>query len=207
MYSMSTNVYQACAPELLVPLTIYAPDEDEARDTFALWAAIHQPTWSRQPASLEEVSPEWLAERPQLAKAVDRAKRTAMHDAVLLFRDHESGWFAVEVQQQATGAIAPIEPRVRSFQVRSSVEGPDGLEVIVFAFDLAAAIQQYIDYREEHFGPVTHPYTVEEFSRWTLTGEQTVLRKLMDLGAIGVAGWSPTKGWNIYPPTHPMAGE
>jgi hypothetical protein len=78
---------------------------------------------------------------------------------------------------------------------------------MVFAFDEANAIQQYIDYRESFFGSVTHLYELREFSRWKLTGDQTALRELMDLGVIGIAGWSPTNGWSIYPPDHEMAGE
>ncbi len=203
---MSTNVYLAWAPELTVPLTIYAPNEAEARDTYAFWCAIHQPGWSREPAQITEVAVEWLKERPQLAAAVERAKRISMHDAVLLFHSHEGGWFAVEVHQQATGAIAPVEPIVRSFEVRSDFDGLVGREVMVFAFDLPNAIQIYLDYRESSCGPVTHSYTVTEFSRWTLTGDQTILRTMMDMGATGVAGWSSAKGWGIYPPCHDLAG-
>lgn len=76
----------------------------------------------------------------------------------------------------------------------------------MFAFDEANAVQQYLDYRENAFGSVPDDFELRVLSRWKLTGEQTILRELMDLGVIGIAGWSSGCGWSIYPPTHEMAG-
>lgn len=205
---MTTNVFLVWAPELTVPLTIYAQTADEARETFALWCAIHQPRWTRVPQRLEEVTEEWLRDRPQLAQAIERARRHSMNDAVLWFHSNEGGWFAIDVHEQMNvGAIAPIEPRVRAFEIKSQIEDMEGVEVMVFAFSPEDAAQMYLDYRETFFGPVEHPFTINEFSRWLLTGGQTHLRDLMEMGVTGIAGWSPASGWGIFPPTHELAGE
>lgn len=203
---MTTNVFQGWSPESSLPVVIFAASAADAADTFALWSSIHMPDWSNTPAKIQEMSSEWLAERPQLAAAVARARATSMYDAVLLFRDHKAGWFAVGVEATAIGTIAPVEPAVRSFQVRRSVEGLEGREVMVFAHDVTHAIQLYTEYRETYGSPVDTPFEVLEFLRWTLTGEQTILRELMDLGVIGIAGWAPNHGWSIYPPSHRLAG-
>jgi len=203
---MSTNVFLVWAPESTVPLTVFAPSSEAAVETYTLWAAIHMPTWSHEPIRVQEVAPEWLGDRPQLEAAARRASHTGMHDAVLLFRDHVAGWIAVPAYAERVGAIAPVEPRVRSFEVRVQMDDRWNLAVMVFAESIEEAVQLYIDHCELNGGRVDHAYRVTEFSRWQLGGERRVLREQMDLGMTGVAGWSSERGWAIYPPGHELAG-
>lgn len=201
------TIFLVWSRESSVPLTIFAPSGSEAFITYQEWVAIHSPGWSRDPALIEEVSYHWLAERPQLAEAVARAIETKMHDAVLLFVNHVAGWLAVPTHAARIGAIAPPEPLVRCYEVRVEKEGLEGVEVMVFAHDPEHTLRLYCEWHETFFGAIDHPYEIREFSRWTLTGDQTVLRDQMDTGCVGIAGWSPTRGWSIYPPDHEMAGE
>jgi hypothetical protein len=83
----------------------------------------------------------------------------------------------------------------------------EGVEVIVFARDPEHSLQFYREWHMTFFGECNNPFVVEEFSRWTLTSDQTVLQEQMDMGSVGGAGWSSIKGWSIYPPDHEMAGD
>ncbi|MFM6828837.1 MAG: hypothetical protein ACKOVA_00655 [Novosphingobium sp.] len=127
-----------------------------------------------------------------------------MHDAVLLFRNHEAGWIATSCNSERIGAIAPVEPLVRSFEARIEVEGFGGVDALVFARDANHALELYLVYRGGNEAGTQ--ITIREFSRWTLTGGHTRLREEMDMGTFGVAGWTPETGWKIYPPDHDLAG-
>lgn len=203
---MSTSVFKIWSAESSVPLTVYAPNTDEATETFALWCAINMPGWSRQPVRIEILTEEQLAQQPQLSAAVARAKKVGMHDAVLLFRNHDAGWLAVDCNAERIGSVAPPEPLVRSFEARVEVGGNAGVDALVFAHDAAQAMQLYMAHKGVDWFALGHAVTITEFSRWTLTGTQTQLREDMDMGSIGIAGQSPDGGWHIYPPDHERAG-
>lgn len=195
---MSTNVFLIWAPESAVPLTVLARTASDAEDTFAFWCGIHQPHWSMPPAKIEEVTEEWLADRPQLMQLVERPQEQGIPDAAVLFRDHR-GWFAMDVTENPDRAIVPNEPTVRSFSVTTEFDASHGTEVMIFARDVSDALAMYLIYWEKFYGASRHPYVIEEFSRSTLTGDMEILRKQMESGVTGFAGWSPTKGWSIDP--------
>lgn len=204
---MTTDVYRVWSRESSVPLTIFAPSADEAALAFREWVSIHMPAWTKEPAKLEEVSAEQLTDEPQLGNAVERAKATGVHDAVMMFTSHDAGWIAVPTFAAQIGAVAPVEPAVRCYEVRVEKEHIQGVEVIVFAYDQEHALQLYQQWHLTFYGACNHPHLLSTFSRWTLTGDQTVLREQMDMGCVGIAGWSPVRGWSIYPADHEMAGE
>lgn len=180
-----------------MPLTLYARSAKDVEEAFHIWRSINMPAWSGNVWRIVEVDQEWLSDRPQLAKASAWAKRSNMHTAVLLFRNHEAGYIATECNAERIGTFAPIEPLVRSFEVRIEVEGLDGVDALIFALDETHALQLYLDHKGEGWSAKDNRVTVREFSRWTLTGSQTRLREEMDLGVFGVAGWSPEHGWRI----------
>ncbi len=204
---MTTKVYQVWSRECTVPLMIFAPRADEAAVTYREWVVIHSPNWSPEPAQVEQVGDQWLADRPQLANAMQRAASSRLHDNVILFIDHAAGWKAVPTHAAQIGAIAAPEPAVRAYEVRVEKEHLGGVEVMVFAEDPEQAIQLYREWHETFYGELNYPYEIKPFSRWTLTGDQTVLREQMDMGCVGIAAGSPVRGWSIYPPDHEMAGE
>lgn len=199
---MPENVYQAWSDNASVPLTIAATDAETADVVYREWRSIHSLRWSAQPSKIERMDDAWLKDRPQLVDAVRRAVESDRGDCVLYFLGHSAGWLAAPTYSARMGSIAPFEPLVQSFGVRVEKEGMTGLEVMLFARSIEEAIQLYLDWH----GPVHHPYTIRPFSRWTLTGEQTTLREEMDLGMVGVAGWSSEGGYHIYPVDHELAG-
>lgn len=203
---MTTGIYQIWCAESSVPLTVYANDREDAESAFDIWRSINMSSWSGTVSRLEEMDDEWLRDRPQLKKAVEWARKSDMHNAVLVFRNHEAGWIATPPNSERIGAIAPVEPLVRSFEARIKAEGLEGVDALVFTLDVNHALELYLAYRGEVRVPSDTPIVIREFSRWTLTGGHTRLREEMDVGTFGVAGWAPVTGWKIYPPDHDLAG-
>lgn len=203
---MSSSVFRVWCADSSVPLTVYAPNTDEATETFAFWCAINMPGWSRQPVHIETLTEAELAQQPQLSAAVARARTVGMHDAVLLFRNHDAGWLAVGCNAERIGSIAPPEPLVRSFEACIEVEGLAGVDALVFAHDAAQATQHYMAHKGAEWFAEGYSVTITEFSRWTLTGKYTQLREDMDMGSVGIAGQSQDGAWRIYPPEHERAG-
>lgn len=203
---MTNYLFQAWSHEASIPLTIAASDFEAAEEVYAEWRSIHAPHWSGQSLEMEKMDGAWLKDRPQLADALRRASDKNLSDCVFYFLDHDAGWIAKPTYGTRMGGIAPLEPLVQCFQVRVEKEGLKGPEAMIFARSEADAFQFYIDWHEEQVGPINHPYTLSQFSRWALTGEQTILRKEMDLGMVGIAGWSSTGGYHIYPFDHELAG-
>lgn len=204
---MTNYLFQAWSHEASIPLTIAASDFEAAEEVYAEWRRIHAPHWSMRPLEMEKMCDAWLKERPQLADAIRRASEKNLGDCVLYFLDHDAGWIAKPTYSTRIGGIAPAEPLVQCYQVRVEKEGLRGPEVMLFARSEADAYQLYIDWHEEQIGLVGHSYTISPFSRWTLAGEQITLRKEMDLGMVGIAGWSSTGGYHIYPFDHELAGK
>lgn len=185
------------------PLTIYAGNTDDADLVYREWASIHEPSWSKHPWCIEEVSAEWLAERPQLAAEVDRAKQES-GDWVFYFLGQTEGWQARPTFADRVGVIAPVAPLVRYYVVECDAEGAD---VELFALSGEDALQLYSDFHTTAYGKCDHLYTLSERSRWLLTGAKTVLRTEMDRGVVGVAGWDMKDGWHILDFDHPKAGD
>jgi hypothetical protein len=198
---MHTNLFLTFSPESSVPLHIVAKDTDDAREIYTRWVIAHAVPWSHEPAVVREAAAGWLEQQPQLADAVAGAVRLTT-STVLYWTDHHRGWIAKAPEAMPESKIAPIEPLVRVYEVED-----DGLDqLLVFAHDPTQAIQIYFDWRE-HWKKPHGPATIKPVSRWLLLGPQTVLREQMDIGYIGIAGWSPNEGWGIYPFDHELAGE
>ena len=200
---MTTNVYQIWSSTSSAPLTVFAGSADDADLVYREWRSIHCPTWSKDPAQLVAVSQAWLAERPQLATAVDQAKKVPL-DWVFYFLGHEAGWTFRTTYMDTIGVIAPVEPVVRYYLVETD---GDGNQTDVFANSMEDAIQLYIDYYETAFTKCDHAYSITETSRWVLMADKTSLRAEMDRETVGISGWDMRGGWHIYPFDHEMAGE
>ncbi len=203
---MSTNLFLAFSPESSVPLHIVARDLAEATEAYRVWVSVNRPEWSDVPRVIDEVQQHWLDDQPQLDDAVQEARRLA-DASVLSWIGHAEGWKASLPSEKPTGRLAPIEPIVGAYSVHVDKPLLDGVEVVVFAQNATQALQLYLDWHETFHGKVKHHYTITPFSHWLLVGGQTVLRELMDIGHVGVAGWTPVTGWSIYPADHPLAGE
>lgn len=199
---MTTNVYQIWSATSSLPLTVYAGNADDADLVYREMRSIHYPAWSNDPARLVQVSEAWLAERPQLAAAVNEARKVPL-DWVFYFLGHEAGWTARTTYMDTIGVIAPTEPFVQYYLV----ETDDGDQTHIFTSSAVDAFQLYRDYYETAYTKLDHPYTLSERSRWLLVGDMVSLREAMDRETIGIAGWDMMKGWNIYPFDHEMAGE
>ena len=200
---MTRNVYQIWSAGSSVPLTVLAGNPDDADLIYREWRSIHNPAWSKDPARLVEVSKEWLADRPQLALEALEAVKVGI-DLVFYFMGHAAGWTGRPVYMDPVGVISPFEPIMHYYLVETA---DDGDLTEVFAYSYEDAIQLYIDYYETAFTKCDHPYMVTERSRWLLLGDKLTLRKEMDRGIVGIAGWDMTEGWHIYPFDHKMAGE
>lgn len=203
---MSTNLFLAFSPESSVPLHIVACDIEQATKAYRVWVSANRPEWSDVPRVIDQVQQHWLDDQPQLDEGVQEASSLA-EARVLSWIGHAEGWKASRPSEKPTGRLAPIEPIVGAYSVHVDKPLLDGVEVIIFAQNATQALQLYLDWHETWHGKVMHHYTITPFSHWLLVSDQTMLRELMDIGHIGVAGWSPTKGWSIYPFDHPLAGE
>ena len=203
MHMSQGKVYLVWSAGFDLPLTVYAEHTDGADLVYREWRTIHEPSWSRDPWRIEEVSEGWLAERPQLAVEVEKAS-TQSGDWVFYFLGHTEGWDARPTFAERAGSIAPPAPPVRYYVVECDAEGADAE---LFAQTIEDAVQLYIDYHTTAYGKCEHQYTLIERSRWLLMGAKMILRTEMDMGLVGVAGWDMRKGWHIYPFDDPMAGE
>ena len=199
---MTRKVYQIWSAGSSVPLTVLAGNADDAEMIYCEWRSIHFLQWSKDPVRVMEVSKEWLADRPQLALEALKATKVGI-DLVFYFRGHGAGWMGRPVYMDPVGAIAPFEPIVHYYVVETA---DDGDQTEVFAYSIEDAIQTYIDYYETA-KKRDHPYMFTERSRWLLQGDKLTLRKEMDRGFVGIAGWDAKEGWHIYPFDHEMAGE
>ena len=199
---MTRKVYQIWSAGSSVPLTVLAGNSDDADMIYRKWRSIHFPRWSKDPVRVMKVSKEWLADRPQLALKALKAVKVGI-DLVFYFRGHGVGWTGRPVYMDPVGAIAPFEPISHYYVVESA---DDGHLTEVFAYSFEDAIQTYIDYYETA-KKRAHPYMITERSRWLLQGDKLILRKEMDRGIVGIAGWDAKDGWHIYPFDHETAGE
>ena len=200
---MTRNVYQIWSAGSSVALTVFARNAKGAELIYRKWRSVYYPAWSKDPARLVEVSKEWLAERRQLAaEALEGAK--AGQDLIFYFLGHDAGWTGRPVYMDPVGVIAPLEPIVQYYVVETADDG-DFTEV--FAYSYADACQTYIDHYESAYTKCAHKFLVAERSRWLLADDKITLRKEMDRGIVGIAGWDMKEGWHIYPFDHEMAGE
>lgn len=195
---MTTNVYQIWVPNASVPLMVFAKNPDDAALTYKEWRSIHYETLGRKPARVVEVSDRWLAVRPQLAAAAQRAAKIT-GDFVFYWVDHTTGWVPLPTCLDPAGGIAPYEPSVQYFVVKSDELG---LSAEVFAHNLPQASQIYLDWQGTQFGKCEHDYTITPRSRWLLMGAKTALRAKMDLETVGIAVQPSRSHWDILPPDY-----
>lgn len=197
---MTTNVFEIWSSKSTVPLTVYADDSFEAENAYYMWCLVHRLEWAETPAKLEHKDEQWFAERTQLATAIERAKQVGLHDGVCQWLGHEAGWVVASELSPQLGRIAPPEPVVRCFTVRIEHKGITGVDALVFARTPEQAESIYLQHMRQYKPKRYKSLAVEEFSRWRLLGDQTILREQMDMGMEGIAHRSGQFGWSIYPP-------
>jgi hypothetical protein len=195
-HDMQLKIIEAWGLESSTPLTICARSVDRAEEIYAEWVDAHHPARARQPSRLVDRDKRWLADRPQLADVTRRGD-----EGVVYFIDHVLGFVVTFSWAPMAGEIAPPQTEVRYFRA----ETVDGDGAMLFARDPDEALRLYIIWHTNAYGRLPSEFSIEEASRWRLTGPLTILREKMDASMIGVAGWTLREGWDLYPADHSFA--
>jgi hypothetical protein len=194
---MTVQVFEVHDGATGVPLTILADDEAHARSIYAAWVRRHEPSRKATGIGAFRRGGRWLAVREQLA---DLAR--AGRPGVAYWLGLERGWTVRSPEDKQVGDLAPYKSSVRFYRV----EDNEGEEKLIFARSSQEALTMFVAWCLDAIGEVAEGFTIRRVSRWTLTGPMLPLREQMDAEIVGVAGWSLSDGWNIYPFDHPFAG-
>ena len=201
---MTNKVHIVSSTAASLPLIVVEPDVGEAEETFLIWISVHEPGWDKGAIRIEPMSRIWLAQRPQLAHAVEKANQTGW-SGVAYFLSHEEGWVIRAAHEDRIGVIAPYKPEVRYYQFGAAED--DDHDAMVFAHHLDEAVEIYREWHVHAHGRPCLQFTSRAVSRWHLTGQFTSLRHDMDRGQCGIAGLVSGDGtWRILPPHHRDAG-
>jgi len=176
---MTNHVYIVTSTAAALPLIVVEPDIKEAEETFLTWASVHEPGWGGGEVRIELMSWIWLAQRPQLAQAVEKASSTGW-SGVAYFISHEAGCEIRAAHNDRIGVIAPYEPEVGYYLIEAAERG--GHDAMVFAHHSDEAIEIYLDWHEHAHGKACLQFTSRPVSRWTLNGQLASLRDDMDRG-------------------------
>jgi hypothetical protein len=197
---MELHVYRITRSWSAIPIMIVAEDEDHARDFYHMWRHNHAPEQEPEadPIRLGELTAQELQDHPQLAELLDGSR-----PGVAYWYGHEEGWHISHPEGPVLGQLAPPETPVRYYVFESD----DGDDAEVFAMSSEDALLLYYAFHESAFARRPSKVTFNERSRFILASGRPSLLDDMDAGLIGVAGWTTTDGWRIYPPEHEFAGE
>jgi hypothetical protein len=200
---MTINVYRIYGEESPVPLTVFAIHADQASAIYREWIARNMPNRSPNPTAIELCDERALDEFPQLAEALQQAVDEEKF-GVGYWLGNRGGWFIQPALAPRVGDIAPLVSRIECF-IFVRRESDD--QFLVFAEDRDQANEIFQAWHEAKFGRPFEHVLFKEMSRWLLVDEQLTLREEMDIGMVGIAGWSQADGWHLYPPDHALAGK
>lgn len=199
---MTINVYRIYGEESPVPLTVFASDTNQAEEIYAEWILRHMPGRDDVPDTIEQCIDESFAEFPQLGEAAHEATLKEQ-GGVAYWLGHRGGWFVQPASAPRLGEIAPASSSVECYLF---IYGENDVRLYVFANDRDHATELFQEWHKDTFGRPFEQIMFKQISRWTLTEDQVTLREEMDIGMVGISGYSLATGWHIYPPDHIMAG-
>lgn len=197
---MELHVYRITRNWSAIPIMVLAEYEEHAIELHDAFCRTHFPSRFDidEYPSAHELDERELEDHPQLAELIEDSG-----PGIAFWIAHEEGWHTGKPEGPMLGRLAPPDTPVRYYVFESD----DGDDAEVFAVSGEDALLIYYAYHEAAFARRPSKVTFKERSRFTLLDGRAALRDDMDAGLTGVAGWTLTEGWRVYPPEHALAGE
>lgn len=185
------NTFTVKCKSAPAPVTIIAPDTDEALKTFHLWQKHHAPGSAHEDAKVSQFHELDLALQPQLHDAVRKGRA-----GVAWWVGHREGWTITAPKDKAAGEIAPPFTSICCYVFPDT---EDFGTFYTFAETRERAIATLHLHSLERLGWDAVYGEAVELSPWLLMDEKISLREEMFKGLTGVAEKAADGTWHIVP--------